>query len=64
MGKTQDKTYRFRMAVVHLKMLSKNHMYNTVYAKENWTGPKQNNIVLIEDIIKKLETKSEEIMWF
>jgi HD superfamily phosphodiesterase len=59
--KTQDKTFTdLEWAKENLKMLSKNHMYNTAYAKENWTGPKQNNIVLIEDIIKKLETKSEE----
>ena len=59
--KTQDKTFTdIEWAKANLKMLSKDHKYNTAYAKENWTGPKQNNILLIKDIIKKLENDSDE----
>ncbi|MDG2433305.1 Pycsar system effector family protein [Flavobacterium sp.] len=59
--KTQGKTFSDKKwAKENLKMLSKNHVYHTAFAKDNWTGPKKNNIVLIEDIIKKLGTKSKE----
>jgi predicted metal-dependent HD superfamily phosphohydrolase len=59
--KTQDKIFTdIEWAKANLKMLSKDHKYNTAYAKENWTGPKQNNILLIKDIIKKLENDSDE----
>ncbi|MGO4821357.1 MULTISPECIES: Pycsar system effector family protein [unclassified Flavobacterium] len=59
--KTQDKFFTdTEWANENLKMLSEHHTYYTAYAKANWEAAKQNNITLIKDIIKKLETNMDE----